>query len=319
MHTLPLRLATIAALCLPLPAFAHAGISPSEAAIGATVKVALSIPHGCDGAPIDAIDVTLPEGFVAAKPQAQAGWSIEVSKGDYAKTYDVHGSPVTSGALAIRWSGGNLPDDLFDEFVIQGSVRGVEPGTKLPFVVTQHCGALSVAWDQLAADGTDAHSLEHPAPLLTASAGGDQGHEHGTPAVVSLGELEISGAFTRATLPNAPVGAGYLTIANKGASDDRLVSAASPAAGVAQIHEMKMEGDVMKMTELPDGLLIPAGGSVALSPGGVHIMFMDLKQAFAEGSSIPVTLTFEKAGSVDIQLAVGAINADEPSHDMEGM
>jgi copper(I)-binding protein len=138
-------------------------------------------------------------------------------------------------------------------------------------------------------------------------------------AAITAGDLEISGAFTRATLPNAPVGAGYLTITNKGAADDRLVSATSTVAGTTQIHEMKMEGDVMKMNELRDGVVIPAGGSVTLEPGGLHIMFMQLKQPFAEGSTIPVTLTFEKAGSVEVELAVGAINADEPAHDMSGM
>jgi copper(I)-binding protein len=137
--------------------------------------------------------------------------------------------------------------------------------------------------------------------------------------VATIGDIEVSGAFTRATLPNAPVGAGYLTITNKGAADDRLVSATSTVAGTTRIHEMKMEGDVMKMNELPDGVVIPAGGSVTLEPGGLHIMFMQLNQAFAEGSTIPVTLTFEKAGSVEVELAVGAINADEPAHDMSGM
>ena len=139
------------------------------------------------------------------------------------------------------------------------------------------------------------------------------------PASIALGDLEISGAFTRATLPNAPVGAGYLTIANSGASDDRLVSASSTVAGMTQIHEMKMEGDVMKMTELPDGIVIPAGGSVTLKPGGFHIMFMELKQPFTEGATIPVTLTFERAGSIEVELAVGPINAAEPPHDMSEM
>jgi copper(I)-binding protein len=137
--------------------------------------------------------------------------------------------------------------------------------------------------------------------------------------VTTVGDLEISGAFTRATLPNAPVGGGYLTITNKGDADDRLVSVSSDVAGSTAVHEMKLEGDVMKMTELPDGLAIPAGASVSLAPGGHHIMFMDLTQAFTEGESIAVTLTFEKAGSVEVQLPVGAINADEPSHDMMGM
>lgn len=137
--------------------------------------------------------------------------------------------------------------------------------------------------------------------------------------VLTLGMLEISAGFSRATLPNAPVGAGYLTITNNGTADDALVSAKSPVAGMTQIHEMKMEGDVMKMTALPDGLVIPAGQSVTLAPGGLHIMFMDLKEPLVEGAMVPVTLTFATAGTIDIELAVGSINADEPEHDMPGM
>jgi copper(I)-binding protein len=134
--------------------------------------------------------------------------------------------------------------------------------------------------------------------------------------VFTLGTLEISGGFSRATLPNAPVGAGYLTITNTGTTDDTLVSATSPVAGVTQIHEMKMEGDVMKMSELPDGLVIPAGQSVMLAPGGFHIMFMELKESLVEGTNVPVTLTFANAGTIEIQLVVGSINADEPEHKM---
>lgn len=132
----------------------------------------------------------------------------------------------------------------------------------------------------------------------------------------TLGTLEISGGYSRATLPNAPVGAGYITITNKGTADDTLVSATSPVAGATQIHEMKMEGDVMKMNELPDGLVVPAGQSVMLAPGGLHIMFMDLKEQLIEGSEIPVTLTFANAGTIEIKLVVGSINADEPEHKM---
>ncbi len=134
---------------------------------------------------------------------------------------------------------------------------------------------------------------------------------------VMVGDLMISGAFTRATLPNAPVGGGFLTITNHGSSDDKLVSASSPAAGMVQIHEMKMDGDVMKMAELPDGLAIPAGQSVTLAPGGFHLMFMQLKAPFVEGLTVPVTLTFEKAGTIEVKLAVGGKAADAPAHHMQ--
>jgi copper(I)-binding protein len=75
----------------------------------------------------------------------------------------------------------------------------------------------------------------------------------------------------------------------------RLVAVSSPAAGVAEVHEMAMSGDVMKMRALPDGLELPAGKAVQLKPGGYHVMLMDLKQALNSGDQIPVTLVFEGA------------------------
>lgn len=325
MHKLTLCAIAGAAMAISSTgsAFAHAGISPATAANNATIKAVLTIPHGCDGAATDTISVRLPEGFVNAKPQAKAGWQIAITKGDYARPYDDHGKPVTSGALEITWSGGSLPDDQFDEFAFQGQFQGFEAETPVTFVTTQKCGATEVTWSEIPAPGQSAHALEHPAPTVTvtpAAAGGEHDHMNMggmdmTAAPVTVGSLELSGPFARATLPNQPVGGGYVTITNKGSEADRLVSAASPVAGKVQIHEMSMEGDVMKMRELPDGIEIAAGQSVTLSPGGAHLMFMDLKGPFKEGAEVPVTLTFEKAGPVEITLPVVAAGADAPAHD----
>jgi periplasmic copper chaperone A len=131
--------------------------------------------------------------------------------------------------------------------------------------------------------------------------------------VTHLGPINISAAFSRATLPNAPVGGGFLVIENTGDTDDRLVSATSAAAPDVQIHEMGMDGDVMRMRQLPDGLPIPAGETVTLAPGGYHLMFMQITQPFVEGETVPVTLTFEKAGTVDIELPVMGAAADAPA------
>ena len=89
--------------------------------------------------------------------------------------------------------------------------------------------------------------------------------------------------------------------------------ARSDIAGDTQIHEMAMQGDVMKMRPLADGLEIPAGKTVVLAPGGFHIMFMGLKQTLVEGETITVTLTFEKAGTVDVVLPIEAAAADAPT------
>lgn len=152
--------------------------------------------------------------------------------------------------------------------------------------------------------------LAAPVPALAQH--NDAGMAQGN-AMAVIGDIELSGGFMRATLPNAPVGGGYITITNKGAEPDRLVSATSPVAGEVQLHEMKMEGDVMKMTELPDGIPVPAGETVTLAPGGLHLMFMQLKAPLVEGKKVPVTLTFEKAGTVEVELDVQAVGAAAPA------
>jgi copper(I)-binding protein len=127
-----------------------------------------------------------------------------------------------------------------------------------------------------------------------------------------LGTLEIDQPWTRATPPTAKAGGGFMTITNRGAAADRLVAVRSGASGKVEIHEMKMDGSVMRMRELDKGLEIPPGATVALKPGGYHIMFMELKAPFAKDAKVPVTLVFEKAGSIDVELAVQAMGAQAP-------
>lgn len=129
-----------------------------------------------------------------------------------------------------------------------------------------------------------------------------------------IGGLEISKGYSRATLPNAPVGGGYLTIVNTGAEDDTLLSASSPVAGSVSLHKTMMEGDTSKMTDSSEGVVIPAGGTVMLEPGGLHLMFNDLKQRLIEQETVPVTLRFARAGTIDIVLVIGTVNAKEPEH-----
>lgn len=133
-------------------------------------------------------------------------------------------------------------------------------------------------------------------------------------AVVELGPLRISNAFAKAMLPGQPAGAGYLVIENTGKEADRLVSAISETSPDVEIHEMKMDGDVMKMRELRDGLEIPAGGTVELKPGGYHLMFMKPVSPLKEGDTLKVTLKFEKAGEAVVELPVGAANTAGTSH-----
>lgn len=128
--------------------------------------------------------------------------------------------------------------------------------------------------------------------------------------VFTAGDLTISGAYTRAMLPQAKVGGGYLVIDNKGVAADRLLGGATEAAKTVQVHQMKMEGDMMKMGQVEGGLEIPAGGSVALTNGGYHLMLMGVGTPFKQGECLELTLKFEQAGDVPVILNVGGPAAD---------
>lgn len=129
-----------------------------------------------------------------------------------------------------------------------------------------------------------------------------------------VGSIEITTPWTRATPPSARTGGGFMTITNKGTVADRLVSARSNTSDKVEVHEMRMDGNVMRMRELAKGLEIPPGATVTLKPGSYHIMFMELKTPFAKDAKVPLTLVFEKAGSIDIQLDVQAMGAMPQGH-----
>ena len=126
----------------------------------------------------------------------------------------------------------------------------------------------------------------------------------------SVGSIKVENAYTRATAPGQQVAGGFLKIENKGAAD-QLVSASSPAAGEVQLHEMAMDGNVMKMRQVKD-IPVPANGSVELKPGGLHLMFMNIKAPLAAGETVPVKLKFAKAGEVELRMPVNPTTATAP-------
>jgi copper(I)-binding protein len=118
------------------------------------------------------------------------------------------------------------------------------------------------------------------------------------------GELTIAHPYARATVPNQPTGAAYMTIENTGKDADKLLAASSPVAKSVQIHSMSMQGNVMKMREVSDLELKPST-KTELKPGdGYHLMLVGLKQPLKAGDKFPVTLSFEKAGKVEVSVWV---------------
>jgi copper(I)-binding protein len=114
--------------------------------------------------------------------------------------------------------------------------------------------------------------------------------------------VTVSNAWARATVPGQKGAGVFMTLTS--AANTRLVSASSPVAAFGQVHEMRMEADIMKMHALKDGLELPAGKAVELKPGSFHIMLMDLKAPLQKDSTIAVTLEFVDSQGVHSNSAI---------------
>ena len=130
----------------------------------------------------------------------------------------------------------------------------------------------------------------------------------------TVGELHIAHPWSREMPPVAPTAAAYFVVHNKGAEADRLLSVSTPHAGKAELHEHMHADGVMKMQQV-ENVAIPAGGEVKFEPMGYHVMMFNLKQQAKDGERFPLTLTFENAGKVDVEVAVQKdAPADEHAH-----
>ncbi|MDQ8728834.1 DUF1775 domain-containing protein [Bradyrhizobium sp. LHD-71] len=300
-------------------AAAHVTLVTPEARANSQYKAVLQVPHGCDGAATIAVRVQIPDGVIAVKPMPKAGWTLSTTRGAYAKAYENHGREVTEGVREIVWSGGNLADDHFDEFTFAARIATDGGAAKAVYFPTvQQCSKGEVAWTEIPAAQQSPHGLKKPAPSLristtVAQAGG--GHEHHGAAAASgpdtfkVGDIAIAAPWTRATPRGAKVAGGYLKVTNNGAAADRLVGGTTDIAGRVEFHEMSESGGVMRMRALDAGLEIKPGQMVELTPGGYHVMFMDLKRQLKAGDTVKATLRFEKAGSVEVTFQVGAVGA----------
>jgi uncharacterized protein YcnI/copper(I)-binding protein len=295
-------LAAAAFLALSSPALAHVSFETGQTKPNSTYKAVLRISHGCQGQPTLKVRVRIPEGIVAVKPMPKAGWALETAKGTYVRAYQVRGETVLEGVTDIVWSG-SLDDGHYDEFVFQAHFTDAyQPGATVYFPVVQECGNGIEEWTQVPASGQDPHSLQFPAPgvKIVAAAGTAQ-------EAVKAGTLTVEQPWSRATPEGAKVGGGYVRITNTGQSADRLVGGTFANAARVEVHDMTMDGDVMRMKPVADGLEIEPGGTVELRPGGQHLMFVDLKEPLKEGQRIKGTLIFEKAGKVDVEYTIRGI------------
>jgi len=163
-HAAMLAVATLVASS----ASAHITLQNREATIGAFYKAVFVVPHGCAGSATTKIRVQIPDGVIDVKPMPKPGWNIETVKAKYAKPYDFfHGGKLTEGVKEVDWSGGKLPDDFYDEFVLSMFLTDdLKPDTMLYFPTVQECEQGINRWIEISIDPGHAQESKRPAPGL---------------------------------------------------------------------------------------------------------------------------------------------------------
>ena len=278
-------------------AHSHAVLTDSSAAPGSYYKGAVRIGHGCDGSSTTGVKVFVPVGFEGAKPQAKSGWTISIKKAKLAEPYVSHGKSVTEDVVEIEWKANSkecaLADGVFDEFAFM---------TKLPekiganwLRVLQTCEKGQNDWAEIPSSGISTKGLKMPAAFLNIKADG------ASIVTANTSNVAISDGWVRPTVAGQKATGAFMKITAK--ENSKLLSVSSPVAGVAEIHEMKMEKDIMKMAAIPS-LDLPAGKAVELRPGSYHLMLMDLKSPVEKGNKVPLTLRFQdaKGGKFQVEL-----------------
>jgi len=255
------------------PALAHVTLTENSAAPGARFTAHFRVGHGCSGSPTIALTVTIPSGVSQVMPEAPPGWTIATVR---------EGARVS----AVTWKGGELAADKPGEFVAAMTLPA--GSAQLVFPATQVCKAGQEEWNETPMAGM---AMQHPAPVLLLAA-----------APASVQGLAIGDPWFRALPGNLPAG-GYFTLRNSGAAKAMLTGAESPACGMVMMHKSENKGGMAGM-DMVASVDVPAGGSVAFSPGGYHLMCMDPKPALKPGAKVPVTLSFQGGGKLMAEFAV---------------
>ncbi len=161
------RLALVPAMVLGSQcAFAHVTLEAGEAPSDSYYKAVFTVPHGCEGAATVKIRVQIPESISSVKPQGRPGWKLATVKAKLAAAIDDgHGGRITEGIREVNWSGGQLPDDQFEEFKIVMKLPDA-PNTTLYFPVVQECTKGVNRWIEIPEAGKSSHDYRQPAPTL---------------------------------------------------------------------------------------------------------------------------------------------------------
>lgn len=257
-----LRAALAGSVFVATAAAAHITLPPGGATAGSRYDAAFRVGHPCQGsASTNAVAVQLPEGFTLQSALPREGWAL------------------TTAGRTVTWKAERpqnaLPQGERAEFIVRGQLTD-KPGT-LFFKVLQSCDQGAADWAQLPASPQDKPAF--PAARLEVLAPG-------------VAPVDVRDAWVRTAVKGQSGTGAFMKLTAP--SGSRLVAVTTPDAGLAEVHEMKMDGDVMRMRPLT-GLDLPARQAVELKPGGYHLMLTQLKQALPVGATVPVSLQFVDA------------------------
>ncbi|MES3002864.1 MAG: copper chaperone PCu(A)C [Pseudomonadota bacterium] len=256
-------------------AFAHVSLQSPQAQAGRPYEAVFVVGHGCDAAATTRIAVQVPAGFKAEKVLPRNGWTSELK-----------GATATWAASGKEAA---LPNGQRGEFVLAGTTPA-KPGA-LWFKVIQTCEQGSLEWAELPAKGTSTAGMKTPAALLDVLGEREFAAAQAQP--------QVEGAWVRAAVPGQQSTGAFMRL--KAREAVQLVGVETPVAGTAEVHEMKMDGDVMRMRAVPR-LDLKAGQALDLGPGGYHVMLQELKQPLAAGATVPMTLRFRNSQGVESRL-----------------
>jgi len=259
--------ALLAAALVPLlatSASAHVALAKPFATAGTRHVAQFQVGHGCGKSPTVSLRIEMPGAVSNVDPQDLAGWSI---------------ATVRSGTRtnAVIFKDGNLPADRTRTFSVAMTLPS-HPAT-LAFPVIQTCADGKIEWTQIAAAGA---KPAHPAPVLTVRGASD--------VQANAAGLRVTDAWIR-LLPAGLPAAGYFTLTNDTARNVTLVSAAAPGCGMLMLHLSEKKGGMTTMRHVSE-IAMPAGQSVRFSPGGYHLMCMDVAPSLKPGGRMAVTFSF---------------------------
>ena len=264
-HTTTLRSLTACAMLCSTAAMAHITLPAGGAAAGSDYDAAFRVGHACtDAKATTGVRVQLPQGFTLIQAQPRQGWTLAASPAEVSWKAD--------SAQAA------LPGAERAEFIVRGKLTD-KPGP-LYFKVLQSCDVGSADWAEVPAAATDKPAF--PAARLDVLAPG-------------VAAVDVRDAWVRFAVKGQSGTGAFMTLAAP--SGARLVGVTTPVAGLAEVHEMKMEGDVMRMRPVAGGLELPPRQPVELKPSGYHVMLTDLKKPLVVGDTVPLELAFvDRAG-----------------------